>query len=119
MAYFPIAPNTDDRSAKGLTPLILKNCFVEPAPEGTGKRSTYVIGPTPGMTSRVQPSSGQYIRGVFSRPGVQSGALFVVAGSTLYSVSTSWAATACGTILGSGRVLMDAVGANLLWIIYQ
>ena len=114
MAYFPIVPNTDDRSARGMVPLTLKNCMVEPAPEGSGKRSRYVIAPTPGMTLRVTPSSGQYIRGVFSRPGVQNGALFVVAGSTLYSISTSWAATSLGTILGSGRVLMDAIGANLV-----
>ena len=114
MAFFPIAANTDDRSAKGLTPLILKNCYLEPQAEGSGKRSTYVIVPTPGMTLRVQPSSGQNIRGAFSRAGVQDGLLFIVAGSTLYSIDTSWTATACGTILGAGRVLMDALGANLV-----
>lgn len=114
MAFFPIAANTDDRSAKGLTPLILKNCYLEPQAEGSGKRSTYVIVPTPGMTLRVQPSSGQNIRGAFSRAGVQDGLLFIVAGSTLYSIDTSWTATACGTILGAGRVLMDALGANLI-----
>lgn len=114
MAFFPIAPDTDDRSAKGLTPLILRNCYVEPQAEASAKRSTYVIVPTPGMTSRVTPSAGQFIRGVFSRPGVQDGLLFVVAGPTLYAVDTSWTATACGTILGTGRVLMDALGANLI-----
>ena len=113
MAFFPIAPETDDRSARGIMPLVLKNCMVEPAPEGSGKRSKYLIAPTPGMTLRVTPSSGQNIRGVFCRPGVQNGALFVVAGTTLYSISTSWAATSLGTVLGSGRVLMDALGANL------
>lgn len=114
MAFYPIAPSTDDRSARGLTPLILRNCYVEPMPEGSAKRSQYSIVPTPGMTSRVVPSSGNNIRGVFCRPGVQDGALFVVAGATLYSISTSWAATACGTILGIGRVLMDSIGGNLV-----
>lgn len=114
MAFYPIAPSSDDRSQRGLTPLILRNCYVEPMPENAAKRATYSIVPTPGMTSRVTPSSGNNIRGVFSRPGVQDGALFVVAGSTLYSVSTGWAATACGTILGTGRVLMDSIGGNLV-----
>ena len=114
MAFFPFAADTDDRSAKGLTPLITRNLYLEPQAEGAGKGSTYALVPTPGMTSRVTPSAGQFIRGVFSRSGVQDGLLFVVAGSTLYSIDTSWAATACGTILGTGRVLMDALGANLI-----
>lgn len=114
MAFFQIAPSQDDRSAVGLVPMRLLNCYMEPVAEASQKRTSYVIRPTPGMTSRVQPSSGQNIRGVFSRAGVQDGALFVVAGDTLYSVSTSWAATSCGTILGNGRVLMDSIGGNLI-----
>lgn len=114
MPYFPIAASTDDRSAKGITPLRLQNMMLEPQPEGAGKQARFVLTPTPGMTERVTPSSGANLRGVFCRPGVQAGALFVVAGFTLYSISTAWAATAIGTILGSGRVYFDAIGANLV-----
>ncbi len=114
MVFIPIAPDTDNRSKRGITPLILRNCYMEPSPEGSAKRSPYIIVPTPGMTSRAVPASGKFIRGLFSRPGVQSGALFAVAGPKLYVISEVWGVTECGTISGSGRVLMDALGANLV-----
>jgi len=114
MTYFPLAMTSDDRSAKGLVPMVLKNVTLEPQAEGAGKQSPFVIVPTQGMTARVTPAAGSLIRGVFSRPGVQSGLLFVVAGNTLYSINETWTATSRGTIAGTGRVLMDRLGANLV-----
>jgi hypothetical protein len=113
--FYEINPTSDDRSAKGCTPLVLRNCVVEPQPTGNAKRSKHLIVPCMGRTSRVTPSSGKLVRGVFSRPGVIDGALFVAAGSQLYSVSTAWAATALGPIQGAtGTVLFDSIGANLI-----
>lgn len=115
MPFFPIVASTDDRSVKGCTPLKLRNCVVEPQPTGAAKRSPYIIAPCMGRTLRVTPSSGNLIRGVFSRPGVQDGALFVAAGTQLYKISTAWAATALGPIQGAtGTVLFDSIGANLV-----
>ena len=95
--------------------------MVEPQPQGAGKRASAVIRPCMGRTSRVVPSSGKYVRGVFSRPGVEGGALFAVvgnySGSTLYQISTSWAATALGSINGtSGTVLFDSLGTKLAFL---
>jgi hypothetical protein len=114
VAYFAFQANTDDRSKKGIVPLVLRNLFLEPQAEGAGKNTNYVLAPTPGMTSRVTPASGSNIRGVFCRAGVQSGALFVVAGTTLYEISSAWSAINRGEVLGAGRVLFAAVGANLV-----
>jgi hypothetical protein len=114
MPFYPIVSTTDDRSASGCVPLVLRNCVVEPQPQGGAKRSNQVITPCMGRVSRVTPSAGQNIRGVFSRPGVQDGALFVAAGSTLYRISTNWNATALGSIQGaSGTVLFDSIGTKL------
>lgn len=113
MTFFPFVLNTDNRAEKGITPNVLRNVYPEPQPEGAGKRSPYLLRPTFGMTSRVTPSAGKLMRGVFCQPGVAGGLLYVVMGDTLYSIDTSYNATALGTISGSGRVAMDAVDANL------
>jgi hypothetical protein len=115
MAFFPIVPTTDNRATKGVTPIVLRNCVIEPQPQGVEKRSAYYIAPSMGRVARVTPSTGKNIRGVFSRPGVLDGALFVAAGSQLYQISTSWAATALGPIQGvDDPVLFDNIGANLV-----
>ena len=111
--FYPIVSSSDDRRTKGCTPLVLRNCMVEPQPEGTAKRATYVITPTMGRVSRVTPSAGALIRGVFSRPGVQSGVLYAVAGSKVYQISSAWAATQVGAVDGSDTVLFDSLGANV------
>jgi hypothetical protein len=95
--------------------LVLRNCVVEPQPLGNAKRSKYLIAPCMGRQERVTPSAGDLVRGVFSRPGVLDGDLFVAAGSQLYRVTSSWTATALGPIQGAtGTVLFDSVGANLV-----
>ena len=114
MAYFGFTASTDNRSARGLAPLVLRNLFLEPQADQAGKNVGYVLAPTPGLTARVTPSSGSNIRGVFSRAGVQGGALFVVAGTTLYEITSAWSAISRGEVLGAGRVLFAAVGANLV-----
>lgn len=114
MVFFPLTLSTDSRAAKGVTPLLLRNCYVEAQPEGVGKRAPYLIRPTFGMTARVTPSASKLLRGLFCRPGVVGGRLFAVLGTTLYSIDEAWSATSLGAIPGSGRVLMDSLGANLL-----
>jgi len=114
VAFYPLVSSSDDRSTKGCVPIVLRNVMAEPQPIGSGKRTKFFIAPTMGRTARVTPSSGQLVRGVFSRPGVQDGALFVAAGSQLYVVDADWNATALGPIQGSsGTVLFDSVGAKL------
>jgi hypothetical protein len=91
--------------------------MIEPQPTGAVKRAPYLIVPLPGRTSRVTPSSGKLIRGVFCRPGVVSGHLFVAAGSGLYEITSAstWTATYVGPISGgAGTVLFDSVGAKLV-----
>lgn len=113
MSHHTFALNSESRAAKGIVPLLLRNMYPEPQPEGSGKRTPFMLRTTPGMTARVTPSSGKLMRGAFCQPGVVGGALFVVMGDTLYSIDTNWAATALGAIAGSGRVKMHWLDANL------
>lgn len=115
MPFYPITPSTDNRSAKGCTPLVLRNCLVEPQPLGNAKRARHLIVPCMGRTSRVTPASGKNVRGVFSRPGVLGGALFVAAGPALYKIDSAWTATSVGELSGNtGTVLFDNIGANIV-----
>ena len=89
--------------------------MAEPQPAGSAKRGPHFITPCMGRTSRVTPSSGALVRGLYSRPGVADGDLFVAAGTQLYRVSTAWAATALGPLQGAaGTVLFDNIGSNLI-----
>ena len=116
MSYYPIAATSDDRSSRGAVPLRRRNMKMERTAIGSVKGAGYFLSPSPGFVSRVVPFSGAMVRGVFCRPGVVNGGLFVVAGTTLYSVSSSWAATALGTISGYTNVLMDGL-RNVLVIV--
>lgn len=90
-----------------MAPLRLLNWFAVPIPAETGKPVRVAIIPTPGRVQRVD--LGAEIQGIFCEAGVRNGALFVVAGGTLYSISSSWVATSIGAIGGTG----DAVFAGL------
>jgi len=107
MSYFPVVLSANRRHRYGLTSLRLQNWYAQPIPSEANKPVRAVLLPTPGRVSRVD--IGREIQGVFCEPGVRSGALFVVAGGYLYSVSSAWAATEIGYIGGTG----DAVFAGL------
>ena len=105
MPYYPIIPNADDRKRRGIVPVDLVNAYVEPNTQNADNRAPYVLVPTPGRTRRVEFPAN--VRGLYAKPGVQSGTPFVVAGSSLYSVSSSWSATGLGAI-GGGEVVQWA-----------
>src|SRR3989304_9428408 len=111
MPYFPFAPSTDNRSARGLTPLTLQNCLIEKNPDAAATRSPYVIAPTPGRVRRA--TLGGNVRGLFSEPGCRDGMLFAPAGGALYQVTDSYAAADVGTVSGGSVVKMRAFRQNL------
>lgn len=114
MPYYPVAPSSDDRSSRGAVPIVLRNMQLEKAPTQSAKGAGYYVTTTGGYRLRGTPNAGYNLRGLFARPGVQGGALFAVAGTTLYRFSASWSATAIGTISGSDTVLFDGLREKLL-----
>jgi len=94
-----------------MSPLRLLNMFAVPVPVDAGKPARVAIIPAPGRVQRVD--LGAEIQGIYCEEGVRSGALFVVAGGTLYSVSSSWAATSIGAVSGSGNAVFAGLRDNL------
>ncbi len=94
-----------------MAPLRLLNMFAVPIPAETGKPVRAALVPTPGRVQRVD--LGAEIQGIYCEAGVRSGALFVVAGGTLYSISSSWVATSIGAIGGSGNAVFAGLRDNL------
>lgn len=76
---------------------VLTNCFAEKA-DGD-KRTAFAVIPTPGLTEWADIGTGP-IRGCM----VVGGVLYVVSGTTLYSVDSSGTETNLGPIGGSGPV---------------
>lgn len=102
MSYYPLCPSTDSRAAKGLTPLNVRNVFVEKQPEGANKQSSYLMRPTPGRVELMD--LGANVRGIFCEPGCQNGQLLAAAGSNLYSVSTGFTKASLGSLPGGDYV---------------
>jgi hypothetical protein len=94
-----------------MAPLRLLNMFAVPIPAETGKPTRLALIPTPGRAQRVD--LGAEIQGIYCEPGVRNGALFVVAGGDLYSISAAWVATNLGTIGGSGQAAFAGLRDNL------
>lgn len=114
MAYFPVIPFHDDRRAKqGAVPLELVNMSVERGPPGAGKRSEFFLTTTWGRT-RVATLPAN-LRGLFSEPGCQSGALFAAAGSAVYLVASDWTYSAIGAYSASADevVVMTSLRQDL------
>lgn len=111
MSYFPVVLSSNRRWRYGLTSLRLQNWYAQPIPSEANKPVRAVLLPTPGRVSRVD--IGSEIQGVFCENGVRSGALFVVAGGTLYSVSSSWVATSIGAIGGTGEAVFTGLRDKL------
>lgn len=82
--------------------MYLQNCFVEPNTKNAPARSPYVVTPTPGRTRRATFPAA--IRGIYSKPGVQGGNLFVASGTTLYQVDSNWALTNLGALGGGDTI---------------
>lgn len=110
MPYAPIALSADRRHRWGMAPVRLSNWFTQPLPMEVNKPVKACLLPTPGRTQRLDMEAT--IQGVYQENGVRGGALFVVAGGKLYSVSSSWVKTEIGTISISGGA-SDAVFAGL------
>jgi hypothetical protein len=84
------------RTNGNLPPLTLINMFVEQAK--TSEKQIALLS-RKGLATSVTRGSGP-INGIYSRPGLYSGAIFTISGSTLYKDGTS-----LGTIGGTGRSL--------------
>lgn len=111
MAYIPVILNSDNRSSRGMAPLKLCNWYVEPISTDNKKQAPAVLLPTPGLTSRLD--LGSEIQGIWQEDGVRGSLLYVVAGSKLYSVSSSWVATEIGT-LDAGQAEFTGIRDKLL-----
>ncbi len=94
-----------------MAPLRLLNMFAVPIPADTGKPVRAALIPPPGRVQRVD--LGAEIQGIFCEAGVRNGALFAVAGGTLYSISSSWVATPIGEIGGTGDAVFAGLRDNL------
>lgn len=112
MSYFPIVLGSDDRRKRGLVPMVQRNVYITPNPAGGGKRSNYAYVPTPGRRLLTTLPGGN-VRGVFSEPGCQEGALFAAGGSTFYRLSSSYTPIAIDAIPGSDAVTMLSVRTKL------
>lgn len=112
MPYVPVVMSADRRQRYGFAPLRLLNMFPIPLPADANKPAPAAIVPTPGRVSRITLPAA--IQGLFCENGVRSGTLFAVAGGRLYSISSAWAATDLGEIIGSG----EAVFAGLRDALY-
>lgn len=112
--YAAIIKSTDNRlQSQAATPTVLRNCFVEAAPEGAQRRSAFFIRPTPGRTRRTTLAAGT--RGVFCEPGSLSSDLYVAAGAALTHVSSAWVATTIAALPSSSDVVtMRALRANMV-----
>lgn len=84
----------------------LVNCFAERA-DGD-KREDFALMAAPGLLEWADVGTGP-VRGAH----VMAGTLYVVSGTSLYSVSSAGAETLIGTIAGSGLVHMADNGAQL------
>jgi hypothetical protein len=84
----------------------LVNAFAEQSAGDSDER--FAIMAVPGLVARVTVAAFE-VRGVHRMAGV----LYAVVGTTLYSISSAWAATSLGTIAGSGPVRMDDNGTEL------
>jgi hypothetical protein len=89
----------------------LVNAYVEHAPEGA-KSQTPVMG-SPGITEFDDVGGGP-IWGIHNARLGLGNLLYVVSGTTLYSVSSTAVATSLGTIMGGRRVHMSDNGAQLV-----
>lgn len=78
----------------------LINWFLEKDPlKADGQRGQYTMYPTPGLTTKLVPGVVAEVRGMRS---VQAGTvLFAVIGNTVYTISSTFVATAVGTIPSS------------------
>lgn len=111
MSYIPVVLSADRRTRYGMAPLRLLNWFAIPLPTEANKPVKATLVPTPGRIHRLD--IGAEIQGVFCENGVRNGALFVVAGGTLYSVSSSWVATSIGAIGGTGTAVFSGLRDKL------
>jgi len=111
MTHFPIVLSADNRRRYGMAPLRLQNWYAQPLPAEANRPVRAVLVPTPSRVQRLD--FGAEIQGVFCEDGVRSGALFVVAGGSLYSVSSSWTATLIGAIGGTGTAVFAGLRDKL------
>lgn len=111
MPYAPFALSADRRARFGMAPVRLCNWLAQPLPVEVNKPVRACLLPTPGRTSRLD--MGAEIQGVYQENGVRSSSLFVVAGGTLYSVSSSWVKTSIGAIGGTGLAIFAGLRDKL------
>lgn len=71
------------------------NLYAEAMPQVQGEPASYAYYPTPGMTLLTTLPTAAPVRGIKL---CSNGQLYVVAGSNVYAVSSSWSATLLGTI---------------------
>lgn len=114
MTFFPFVSTTDDRRTKALAPMVLRNCFLENAPEGSPRANDLCLSFTPGLALKRAATSAEAFRGLFAQPGVVDGALFGVIGGTLYSFGATGVATSIGAVPGGDRVQWGALRSDLL-----
>ena len=112
MTFIPFAVTSDDRRDKALAPIRLVNVYLEEVQDGAPKPAQYVLRPWPGLVKRY--AGPTFCRGIFAQDGVLGGTLFAVFGTTLYSISSTYTATAIGTISGGDVVRWGALRSKLL-----
>lgn len=107
MPSVPFTPAAYDRGAFGLPVARLQNLYVEKT--GAGPTETARL-PRPSLVESSEYGSGP-VRGFLRKPGVFSGDLFTVSGTTAYRAGAS-----IGTIAGTGLVRMDASGDTVMFV---
>lgn len=111
MPRLPIITSSDDRRARGVVVQRLRNVLLEPLPAEAGKARFAAIS-RPGRR-RVATLPGA-VRGLFSRQGVQGGALFAAAGGALVRLDEALQATTLGALGGVDVAGFDGLRSKLI-----
>lgn len=114
MTFISLCPTADDRRDQAMTPLAIRNMMWEPLPKGGVKASEWALVNWPGLVKRYSGSVASRCRGLYTQPGVQSGALFAVFGNTFYRVASDYTFTNLGTIPGGENVQWGYLRDDLL-----
>lgn len=114
MSLIPIAPLSDDRRAKAMAPMVMRNMMWEKVPEGAPTPAKWCLKTFPSPVRRYLGDVANPCRGIYASPGVQDGALFAVLGQKLYRVSSAYALTYLGDVTGADWVKWGFMRDKLL-----
>lgn len=111
MQYLPLGLTAYDDNAYGLPPVVLENWFMEQAPERPDRPGRLL--PAPGLASFATGLDGAVLE-IFQADGIQSGKMFVAAGTKIQSITSGGTVADVGTVAGMTRARFAASQSDLV-----